>query len=199
MAVADSVTGFFSGATGGIGGVFEGVKIFGFYILPVLIIIVMGFIFYRDKTIFKYKVRMFRIRENGKVKESNYKAGYMGRVGSGQFFRIKTGKMWWQQIDLLTTPIVKYMDEDNRVYYLQSDVGTFVQMKKSLDITTGIIFYTQVEGQDVKYSTILSGKRIKDILRTEPTWKKLLPYAGILILAIIFVVAYAVVYNQAGV
>ncbi len=69
MGAFDSVTGIFSGAGSGI---MEGIKIFGFYILPALVIGVILFIQYRNKSIYRYKARIFRIRENGKVKESNF-------------------------------------------------------------------------------------------------------------------------------
>ncbi|MBA7490700.1 hypothetical protein ES702_01241 [subsurface metagenome] len=189
----ESVTGIFSGATGGIA---SGLKVFLMYICPILLVGIIAFAQYRNKSIYRYKVRMFRIRENGKVKESNFKAGYIGRKNSAPFFRIKTGKWWWQQIDLTTTPTVKYMDEEDRVYYLQVDVNTFVQLRRYMNLTKEkMIRFTPVES-DVKYGAILSVQRIKDVLRTEPTWKKLLPYFGLVLLAIVFIIAYAMLMNQ---
>lgn len=191
MAIGDSVTGIFSGVGGGI---MEGLKVFIFYILPALVIGVIIFIQYRNKSIYKYKARIFRVRENGKVKESNFKAGYIGRKNSAPFFRIKTGL--WNQIDLITTPEVKYMDEEDRVYYLQVDVSTFIQLRREMDLSKEkMIKFTPVES-DIKYGAILSVQRIKDVLRTEPTWKKILPYFGLIILAIVFIIAYAMLMNS---
>lgn len=185
----------FSGATGGI---ISGLKIFLFYMLPVIGVLTVLFMNYRNKSIYKYKARIFRIRENGKVKEANYKAGYIGRKNSAPFFRIKTGRWWWQQIDMVTTPKVKYMDEEDRVYYLQVDVSTFIQLRRQIDLKKEhLVKFTPVES-DVKYGAILSVQRIKDVLRAEPTWKKVLPYAGLIILAIVFIIAYAMLMNNCG-
>lgn len=195
MADLSQFTGMFSGMGGGIVG---GLKIFLFYIAPMIILGAIIFIQYKNKSIYKYKARIFRVRENGKVKESNYKAGYIGRKNSAPFFRIKTGKMWGQQIDLITTPIVKYMDEEDRVYYLQLDVNTFVQLERKMNLSKEkMIEFTPVES-DVKYGAILSVQRIKDVLRTEPTWKKVLPYLGLALMAVIFIVAYAMLMDKCG-
>lgn len=188
--------GIMDGLSGAGASFFAGIKIFLLYILPVIIIGIMFFVQYQNKQLYKYRARVFRIRENGKVKEVNYKAGYIGRKNSAPFFRIKTGKMPWQHIDMITTPNVKYMDEEDRVYYLQIDVNTFVQLRREMNITTeNMIKFTPVES-DIKYGAILSVQRIKDVLRTEPTWKKLLPYFGLILLAVVFIVAYAMLMNS---
>jgi len=163
------------------------------YIIPAIIIVFLIGYWIRQRIIFKYKVRIFRTRENGKVKEVNCKAGYIGRKNSAPFFRIKLGRWWWQIVDLIETPKVEYMDEDDRVYYKQIDVSTYVQLKRKIE--AGTISFTPVES-DVKYGAILSVQRIKDVLRTEPTWKKVLPYAGLIILAIVFIVSYAMLMNR---
>jgi hypothetical protein len=75
----------------------------------------------RQKMIFKYPVRIFKVRENGGVKELNCKGGYIGRKNSASFFQIKTGKLPWQKVNLNTTPSPSMMDQDNRVYYKQID------------------------------------------------------------------------------
>ena len=59
----------------------------------------------------------------------------------------------------------------------------------------GKIRMTPVES-DVKYGAILSIQRIKDVLRLEPAWKKILPYAGLILMAIVFIVAYAMLMNS---
>jgi len=163
------------------------------YFVPVLLILVLIYLHWRNKTIYKHPVRIFKIRENGKVKEINCKGGYIGRKNSAPFFRIKLGKWWWQVLDLTTTPDPKYMDEDDRVYYKQIDVDTYVQMKRTF--AKSEIIFNPVE-TDVKYGAILSVQRIKDVLRLEPTWKKVMPYAGLTLMAVIFIVAYAMLMKQ---
>jgi len=160
--------------------------IFGFFVCLI--------IFIRNKYIFKYPVRIFRIRENGKVIESNYVGGYIGRKNSAPFFRIKAGFFPWQVIDLTTTPNPKYLDEQNRVYYKQIDVDTYIQMKRTFVEDKGVT-YTPV-ASDVKYGAILSIQRIKDVLRTEPTWKKILPYAGLILVFTLAIVLYVLALNM---
>jgi len=176
-------------------GVAEGLWLL-LYMIPIVIVIIIVISIIRNKIIYKYPVRIFRIRENNKVKEGNYKGGYIGRKNSAPFFRIKTGKMWWQHIDLTTTPNPKHFDEQDRVYYKQIDVNTFIQMKRVF-MGDDKVTYTPVES-DVKYGAILSVQRIKDILRTEPTWKKVLPYVGLVLMAIVFIVSYAMLMDKCG-
>jgi hypothetical protein len=179
----------YSGIWGSIGTTFKYVL----YLLPVPIVIIIVAAWIRHRIIFKYKVRVFRVRENGKVLESNYVGGYIGRKNLAPFFRVKTGRWWWQYIDFIETPKIEYMDEEDRLYYKQIDVGTFVQLKRN--IVGDKLLFTPVES-DVKYGAVLSVQRIKDVLRLEPTWKKILPYAGVIILAIVFIVAYAMLMNK---
>ena len=183
------------GLFGNVGsGILTGIIWFA-YLLPV--ILVVGFIIYkvRVKSIYKHPVRVFKVRENNKVKEMNYRGGYIGRKNSAPFFRIKTGRWWWQQIDMVTTPKVKYMDEEDRVYYLQIDVSTFIQLRREINLKKDqLVKFTPVES-DVKYGAILSVQRIKDVLRAEPTWKKVLPYATIIFLGMILLAGYAILLN----
>ena len=165
-----------------------------YYILAFIPVIggaIWGIITWRNKRIYIYKARIYKIREGGKYKELNFKAGYIRRLNSAPYFRIKTG--WFKGVDLITTPNPKYIDEEDRVYYKQIEVDTFVQMKRKM--CKGKVVMTPVES-DVKYGAILSIQRIKDVLRLEPTWKKILPYAGLLLLAIVFIIAYAMLMNK---
>jgi len=162
------------------------------YILPFLIILVWFISYKRDKATYKYPVRIFRIREQGKVLESNYKGGYIGRRNSAPFFSIKTGRWWWNRIELTKTPNPKYLDEQDRVYYMQIDADTYVQMKRKFD--DRIMSLIPVE-PDIKYGAILSIQRIKDVLRLEPTWKKVLPYVALIIVGIVLIVGYAILLN----
>jgi len=170
---------------GGVLGVLKGVL----YMIPVFILIGIIIAHFRNKAVYKYKVRIFKVRENGKVKELNCKGGYIGRRNSAPFFRIKLGKWWWQYRDLNTTPNPAFMDEEDRVYFKQIDVDTYVQLKRKF-IKEDEIEYAPVES-DIKYGTILSVQKIKEVLRTEPTWKRIAPYATLITLALIFVIAYA--------
>jgi len=162
------------------------------YILPFLIILVWFISYKRDKATYKYPVRIFRIREQGKVLESNYKGGYIGRRNSAPFFSIKTGRWWWNRIELTKTPNPKYLDEQDRVYYMQIDADTYVQMKRKFD--DRIMSLIPVE-PDIKYGAILSIQRIKDVLRLEPTWKKVMPYVALIIVGIVLIVGYAILLN----
>jgi len=182
---------YYKGLLGGLGSTFT----YLLYILPVIAVIIILIMWFRNRAVFKYKVRVFRERENRKVKESNYVGGYIGRKNSAPFFRVKTGRWWWQYVDFIETPKIQYMDEEDRVYYSQIDVGTFIQMKR--DIISDKLKFTPVES-DVKYGAVLSVQRIKDVLRTEPTWKKILPYFGLVLLAVVFIVAYAMLMNSCG-
>lgn len=179
----------FTGMFGGLSSTF----LYILYLLPVVLIIIAIVVFIRNKMIYRYLVRIFRTRENGKVLEANYKGGYIGRKNSAPFFRIKTGRWWWQYTDLIETPKPEYMDEQNRVYYKQIDVNTYIQLKRNFG--KGEVNYTPVES-DVKYGAILSVQRVKEVLRTEPAWKKILPYATLIILAIVFIVSYAMLMNR---
>jgi len=184
---------FFDFLSGMGGGVAQGAY-YAMWIVPLIVIFIAVMNSIRNKMIFKYPVRIFRIRVSGKVKESNHMGGYIGRKNSAPFFRIKTGKWywgWWYKIDLTTTPKPEYFDEQNRVYYKQIDVNTFIQMKRTFLNDGKIVAQTPVES-DVKYGAILSVQRIKDVLRTEPTWKKVLPYATVIFLGMILLAGYAI-------
>lgn len=167
------------GYLSGVGGSLKGVGYILLWVIPIIIVLLIAIVLINNKRIYKYKVRIFRIRENGKVKESNFKGAYIGRKNSAHFFRIKTGKFPWNCIELTTTPKVEYMDEEDRVYYKQIDVDSYLQVKRRFE-QNGDIIYTPVES-DVKYGAILAIERIKEVLRTEPTWKKLLPYFGLML------------------
>ena len=180
----------FGGMFGWLGN-FKSMMPFIFAIIPVIGLTILFAITLRNKKIYRYKARIFRIREGGKHKELNFKAGYINRKNSAPYFRIKTG--WFKGIDLITTPNPAYIDEEDRVYYQQIDVNTYVQMKRKFE--KGRVTMTPVES-DVKYGAILSIQRIKEVLRLEPTWKKLLPYFGLTIMAVVFIVAYAILMNK---
>lgn len=166
------------------------------WIIPLVAIFIVVMMSVRSNMIYKHPVRIFRIRENGKVIESNHRGGYIGRRGSAPFFRIKTGKWywgWWWTINLTTTPKPEYFDEQNRVYYKQIDVNTFIQMRREFPEDKNVT-YTPVES-DVKYGAILDIDRIDKVLAIEPAWKKILPYAGMVLVAVVLIVGYAILLN----
>ena len=166
------------------------------WIIPLLALFIVAMMSIRNSMIYKYPVRIFRVRENGKVIESNHKGGYIGRRGSAPFFRIKTGKWywgWWHSVNLTTTPKPEYLDEQNRVYYKQIDIKTFVQMRRSFPDSKTVI-HSPVES-DVIYGAILDIDRIDKVLATEPAWKKILPYAGMVLVAVVLIVGYAILLN----
>ena len=219
--------GAFSGMGSGVVSTLKGLL----YLSPIVIILIIVITMVKSKMLYRYPVRIFRVRENGKVIEHNCKGGYIGRKNSAPFFRIKLGRWWWQYIDITNTPKPEYMDEQNRVYYKQIDVASYIQMKREkitddekikimdwleqvdaadgkvdgellLQLKRGFntdskVEYTPVES-DIKYGAILSVQRIKDVLRLEPTWKKVLPYVGLVLMAIVFIVAYAMLMDKCG-
>jgi hypothetical protein len=126
------------------------------------------------------------------VLEKNAIGGYIGRKGSSPFFRIKLGRWWWQKVDLITTPEPKYMDEQNRVYYRQNDVSDYTQLRR--DFAANDVKYSAVES-DAKYGAILSIQRIRQLLSVEPTWKKVLAYAGLVLVFTLGVVGWALLMN----
>jgi len=167
------------------------------YSVPILILVFFFIKKIREKKIYKYPVRIFKVREAGKVKEINTRGGYIGRKNSAPFFRIITGKTFFRLFnkysDLTTTPNPKFMDEEDRVYYKQIDVDSYVQLQRRFEGDDTL--FTPVES-DVKYGAILSVQRIKEVLRAEPTWKKILPYAGLILMAIVFIVSYAMLMDK---
>ena len=163
------------------------------WVIPLILIISFIVIHFRNKKIYVYPVRIFRTRENGKVIEKNFKGGYIKRRGSSPYFRIKLGKWWWQYTDLITTPNPEYMDEQNRVYLKQIDVGSFVQMRRYFDNRNNV-YYSPVES-DVKYGAILSIQRIRQLTSTEPTWKKLATIGGMVLVFAMGIVGWALMMN----
>jgi len=182
MAVLDSMFGWVSG--------FNFWWVFWTLMVAGVIFVIVSMI--RNKVVFKYPVRIFRARENGGVKELNCKGGYIGRKNSASFFQIKTGKWPWQKVNLNTTPIPQYMDQDNRVYYKQIDLSTYIQLRRTFN--KDAVQFEPVE-QDVKYGAILDIQRIKDVLRSESTWKKIAPFVALVIVFIFGIMAFWFVTN----
>lgn len=160
------------------------------YIIPIFLIAIALIMFFRNRALYRYPVRIFRIRDNGKHREVNYIGAFIKRQGLTSYFKIKTGRLWWQYMDLSTTPEVKYMDEEDRVYYQQSDVGTLQQVRRYFDKNKNVHFVPV--GSNIKLAVTLAALKINSITVAEPTWKKVLPYAGMLLCAIILIIGHIV-------
>ena len=174
------------------GGTFINTFYYLLWLVPIFIFAIVGIVYIRNKKIYKYKVRIFRVRENNKVKEVNFKGGYIKRTKATPLFRIKTGKFPWNIIELTETPKVEYMDEEDRVYYKQIDVYTFIQIKRIFH--PGTIDMTPVES-DVKFQAVADIQEAHSLLMVEPAWKKLLPYFGLTFVGVVLIVGYAILLN----
>jgi len=118
--------------TSALGGWFSDIGMYVLYAILGLFICFIFWRFYRNKEIFRWKVRNFRRRESGRVKESNIKGGYLKNKEGIPFFRIKLHRFkFWQRADLYTLPDAKFISEDDRIYYNQIDPFTFVQCKRT--------------------------------------------------------------------
>ena len=179
-------------AFSGMGSTFIDTLYYLIWLVPIFIVAVAVIIYIRNKKIYKYKVRIFRVRENNKVKEVNFKGGYIKRTKATPLFRIKTGMFPWNIIELTETPKVEYMDEEDRVYYKQIDVYTFIQIKRIFH--PGTIDMTPVES-DVKFQAVADIQEAHSLLMVEPAWKKLLPYFGLTFVGVVLIVGYAILLN----
>jgi len=122
---------------GGIGSAVLGVLKWVLYASPLIVLAVVVAIQQQNKKKYPHKVRIYKVRENGKVKEVNKRGGFVGRQGGTSFFSMKTGFFPWQVKNLSETPKMQYIDEEDRVYYKQIDVDTFIQLKR--EITDGAV------------------------------------------------------------
>lgn len=171
------------------GGILYTIALWGLILTPVIAIIIFVIMKIREKIIYKHPVRIFKVRENNKIKEVNGKGGFINRKNSAPFFQIKLGP--FKKIKMISTPNPAMMDEEDRVYFKQIDVDTYVQMSRAFPINPGDeIKYNPVES-DIKYGAVLSVQRIKEVLSQQSLWQKVAPFATLLMLGIIFIIAYA--------
>lgn len=161
------------------------------YLSPVIVLAGIAAFLIRGKILYNYPVRIFRTRENGKVLEKNCKGGFIQRKNSAPYFRIKFGPFWWQKKDLNSTPKTALMDEQNRVYYNQIDIDTFVQMKREFNPDKKVKF-TPVDS-DVKYGAILDIQKIRDVTAKKDTLMKYLGWGALMLIAVIHLVVVLVV------
>ena len=177
---------FFGTLTDMFGGILSSMKSF-VYAIPIIVVGLVVAVVMRNRMAYNYPVRIFRMRENGKVLETNCKGGYVKRKNSAPYFRIKTGFFWWQKIDLTTTPKPEHIDEQNRIYYKQIDVGSFAQVRREFN-DEGVT-YKPVES-DVMYGAILSIQKIRDVTAAQD---KMMKYAAWGVLALMVVVHLVIV------
>lgn len=120
----------FSSVLSGAGGAIKDTLIYVVYGFVVLGIILAIYYHQQNKKIYKFKVRLFKRRENGKRTEANYKAGYIKNAHGISQFVVKLGRMPWQKKVIHYLPDSNYMDEEDRVYYEAFDPDNWVQMKR---------------------------------------------------------------------
>lgn len=193
------------GFLGPVGDAFAQIFQWGISTWLILLICVLLFggtiivILVRNKLTYAFRIRIYRTRESGKVKELNWVGGYITRKNAPPFFRMKPRKNSpFKHVDLIETPKPEWIDEEDRIYYKQIDVGCYIQLRREFIFTKEeLIKFTPVES-DVKYGAIIAVQRIRDVLKTEPTWKKLLAYFTLIILAVVFIVAYWMLMDKCG-
>jgi hypothetical protein len=188
----------------------KNVLIYFLYLSPLIIVLVIALIHFRNKKMYQYPVRILRQRENGKYKEINRKGGFINRKGGTPFFRIKMGFWWWKFKDLSETPKLSYMDEDNRVYYKQIDIDTYIQMKREVLEDAGGEKVMGSDGKehimptikllpvetDVKYGTILSLARIREVLSPKDKWKTIASIGGMVLIFALAIIGWALMMNS---
>jgi len=182
MAIGGSIFGWVSGMN-------------FWWVLWVLLIGLIGYLVIsviRNKVIFVYPIRIFRTREMGGVKEKNGKGGYIKRGGIS-FFRIKLGIWPWMKVDLNTTPNPKYMDQDNRVYYKQIDLKTYIQLKRTFGVD--FVTFNPVE-QDVVFEAILDIQKAHDLLQKKSLFEKVAPFATMVLIFLFGILGYYFVTNS---
>lgn len=165
------------------------------YLIPVILIGTLIGVYARNKAVYKYKVRVYRLRENGALKEvMNTKGGYITRKNTLSFFRIKTGK-WWQpfkKVDLNATPKPQWIDNDDRVYYVQTDIDSYVQLPFKVNMS-GVVLES-IE-PDIKHGALLDMQKVRAVLNTESAWKKYAPFITLMFLGIILIIGLAILRN----
>lgn len=161
-------------------------------IMVVFILMIIYFI-YDDKKRYVYKVRIFQTRENGSVKEINCKGGYINNKLTGiNKFVIKRGFFPFNKIILKTTPDPSMIDFENRIYYKQIDVSTFIQLKRVFD--RDILIYKPAE-QDIMYGAVLTLQNIDKALKNQGLWEKALPFISMGIVFVLAIVGWWFVMN----
>jgi len=132
--IASAVTGWFSASS-----VESLITTFVWSFGAIIIIALIGF-FIRDKIKYKYYGEVHKLRQNSwesgapSSKIVKGKAGYFVSKGL-PVFRIRFGPMPWQLIDIKKLPDPAYM-QDSTAFFLQYNVGEYVQSKVIIDYET---------------------------------------------------------------
>jgi preprotein translocase subunit YajC len=167
--------------------------------MPVFLVIIVLVIKKSNTKKYPHKVRIYKVRENGKVKEVNLTGGFIGKKGGTSFFNIKTGFFPWQHKELSETPKMEYVDEEDRVYYKQIDVDTFIQLQRKFenlkDAKGKEIIFTYVP-TDVKYGAIMSVEKIRMVLQPQDKWKVIASIGGMVLVFTLAVVLFALMMNS---
>lgn len=198
------------GGAGGFGGDVVGILlIIVIYVLPLLL--GLGFILMKvhEKKVYIHPVRIFKRRDSGKVKEINKKGGFVKTKSGIRLFRVKIGAMPWSTRDE-DLPDMRYMDEDDRVYYNQIDPDMWIQCDRTFTYKRKVkvkkdngeveevimdVEYTPVP-TDIKSKTISELQKAREVLGLESTWSRILPHITLLILGLIFLIAYYMLMNN---
>jgi len=159
------------------------------WVIPAIVILFgMGLILYkvRENKLYRYHVTIFGQREGGGVKERETKGAFITRRGGTTYFSIKVGA--FKKKEFITPPLLEGITGGDRLYYYQKDIDTYIQLRRAID--DSIVKFIPVES-DIKYGAILAIQRIKDVLRKENKWEKLIaPLTIIIGLVIIMVMFY---------
>lgn len=117
---------------GNLAGDFVGIA--EYVVWGVVIALVLGYAWlkYQDWKIYIYKVRIFKRRANGLVKETNTFGGYLNKNGQ-PIFQIKQGR--FKKKELPRLPDSNLMDEEDRLYYYQlSPDSPLIQCSRHFNI-----------------------------------------------------------------
>lgn len=164
-------------------------------LLPLIFIIVIAYLVYRDKSIYTWKVRLYQIRDNGTVKEKNYKAGF---IQGGKLFRIKTSKFNpRKKIDLNRSPDPKYVDEENRVYYKQIGVGSHNLMQLERVFDDSKVKFSPITTNQY-YGAVQAIKDAKNAVTKKSNGAQIAMIAGFVIMAISFIIAFIMLVDKFG-
>ncbi len=165
------------GIMDGISGTLGGFSMAG--VMQFLMIIVWGIIIIVPITVialairnhmkYAYTARVFKRRQGDpfsglpQSKKIEGKAGYFKRRKTGQtVFRIKFGKMPWQQIEVTKMPNPDHM-QGNEVTYLQVQKDNFIQARSEIDWQTATTRIYPVE-DDTTYGVNLDMKQKGTVL-----------------------------------
>lgn len=144
----------------------------------------------------QYKVRIYKIGPSGGAHEVNYPAKIVNNE-----LKIQTGQKWelWKFINIKELPKTEWIDEENRIYYAEITPLKFKQLKREINIKEQMksTLFSPVDS-DVKYGTIIAIHKVRAMLIPESAWQKILPYMGLLLMVVMFVVGYAMLINKSG-